>query len=79
MFFNDSSLKAGGLAAWPKEIQPELSIQNSDLYQADFSYCNGEQYSPMNEEMNVYQFLITPTMIVRFLILIYRKKNTYFS
>ena len=45
-FFNDSSLKKGwGFSSVAKEIQPELSIQNSDLYQTDFIYCNGTIFS----------------------------------
>jgi len=34
-----------GVSSVAKEIQPERSIQNSDLYQTDFIYCNGTIFS----------------------------------
>lgn len=39
------NLKGWGVSSVAKEIQPERSIQNSDLYQTDFIYCNGTIFS----------------------------------
>jgi len=52
MFFKDFSLKAGGLAAWQRKFN-----QNSPFRIQIFikltSFIVMEQYSPMNEELNV--------------------------